>query len=829
MHKDLAELCIGALLHDIGKISERARLPLSEQSEGMRPQICPTQKDGRYGYHHVVHTNEFFENLKTWLPSELDSGKIANIASYHHSPSDVSHLIVQQADWLSAGQDRQEDEQQSGIRDYSKSIFSTIPSQFGQNGPDDCFLPLYPLSLGEENYPRPKEENLHPVQDYQSLWKIAFEHFGRLESTNPAIFMEQLIWIYSLYGGCVPSHRTKHFEISLLDHSLTTAAFAAALYQYHAQTNTLDEASIKDRKINKFRLVSGDLSGIQSYLYQTTLENPSGVSKRLRSKSFYLGLVTRLAGNLILERLGLPCLSRIIDAGGNFTLLIHNTDESLKCVKETEQLIQHWFQDAFGGHLNLNLCYDMELSGEDFSTQRFHTIQEKLSWQMDRSKKQPLDSILKESGRWSPEAFVLPFMSEPISPTPQTSQMSPEDVFFNEMGTKLTSGNTLMVDHDSFDGAFSSSLSGLPLVNPFGHYFFTVANSRPKINGTLQSCVEFVPGTQKKSLQNIQSGTFLANYVPRQTDADQAVYQDPQVSQWLQGQLKEESEDCFSPGQRKSFAHLCADAYAFDRDGKPKGQPLLAVMKADVDRLGMLFSKGLETAKASLSYYISLSRQLDLFFSGMLPNLFLDPPKGYEDFRNIYTVYAGGDDLLLVGPWRTLLKFAPYLQNLFRRYVCYHPDITLSAGITVCHSRFPLSQAASQADDALKKAKENRDRICVFDTVLEWPDFEQAIDDGLFLDRIMQEDGAEGIKAAKGFVYRLIRYCQMANESRKLKNLLWRSHLKYDIARNVRPLDKNNKRPAGLQRLEQMTALTKNSNEMARLKVAVTYCLYLNR
>lgn len=830
MHKDLAELCIGALLHDIGKISERAKQPLSKQSEGMKEYICPKDRvTQRFGYLHTAHTNEFFENLKTWLPKELDSGKIANIASYHHSPSDISHLIVQQADWLSAGQDRQEDEQQAGIRDYSKSIFSTIPSQSGGNGPEHCFLPLCPLSLDDENFPRRTEEKLNPVQDYQALWKSALEHFGQLRPVDPAIFLEQLIWIYSLYGGCVPSHRTKHFEISLLDHSLTTAAFGAALYQYHVQADTLNETSIKDRKVKKFRLVSGDLSGIQTYLYHTTLENPSGVSKRLRSKSFYLGLVTRLAGNLILERLGLPCLSRIIDAGGNFTLLIHNTPESLKCVQATEQIIQRWFQDAFGGQLNLNLCYDIELSGEDFSTQRFHAIQQTLSWNMDCSKKQPLGSILKTENQWSPEAFVLPFAAAPIDSTSESEQKSPEDIFFNEMGTKLTSGNTLMVAHEPFEGAFSSSLGGLPLINPFGQYYFTIADGHSKISSTLQSCLEFVPGIRQKPLHNIHSGTFLANYVPRQTEADRAVYQDPHVSQWLQGQLKEEPEDCFSPGQRKSFAHLCADAFVFDRDGKPKGQPLLAVLKADVDRLGMLFSKGLETAKASLSYYISLSRQLDLFFSGILPNLFLDPPKGYEDFRNIYTVYAGGDDILLVGPWRTILKFAPYLQNQFRRYVCNHPDITLSAGISVCHSRFPLSQAASQAEAALSNAKENRDRICVFDTVLKWPDSERAMDDGLFLDRIMQEDSGESIKVAKRFVYRLIRYCQMANEPRKLKNLLWRSHLKYDIARNVHPIDKTNKRPAGLERLEQMTALTKDSSEMSRLKVAATYCLYMNR
>jgi len=75
MHKEMAELCIGAFLHDIGKISERAKMPLSPQSEKMKEFICPKDKvSKRFGYLHTAHTNEFFESLQNWLPQEvLDS------------------------------------------------------------------------------------------------------------------------------------------------------------------------------------------------------------------------------------------------------------------------------------------------------------------------------------------------------------------------------------------------------------------------------------------------------------------------------------------------------------------------------------------------------------------------------------------------------------------------------------------------------------------------------------------------------------------------------------------------------------------------------------
>jgi len=824
MHKEMAELCIGGILHDIGKISERAKGKLSPQSEAMKEYICPKDlATKRFGYLHTAYTSDFFETLKDWMPKELDPGKIANIASYHHSPSDCIHLIVQQADWLSAGQDRQADEEQTGKRDYCTSIFASLKNK---SDSANAILPLMPLALNPSIFPNSGTNNKDSIQDYQHLWQSAMDHFEQLQPTEPALFLEQLIWIYSLYAWCVPSHRSRHFEISLLDHSLTTAAFASALYQYHLQTQSLNEQGIKDRAIQKFRLVSGDLSGIQSYLYHTTLENPSGISKRLRSKSFYLSLLTRLAGNLILERLGLPCVNRIIDAGGNFTLLVPNTDISLNILKETEALIQSWFYTTFQGKLNLNLDYNMELSGNDFSETRFHVIQEQLSWNMDKAKKQPLRSVLTKSGQWQQDAFIQSFTCSQIpSDQAEADRETPEDLFFNDLGSRLIANNFLLVSSQPFEGQSNST----PLANPFGQYYIKIAKGLSELNKTTLSCIEFVPGMQGKSLQTIRCGSFLANYVPHQTEQDKPFYESSHVRQYLSGQLKGEKEEPFSVGRQKSFAHLCADSMILDREQNLKGQPLLAVLKADVDRLGMLFSKGMKEAKASLSYYISLSRQLDLFFRGILPNMFLIPPTDNPEFRNIYTVYTGGDDLLLVGPWRTILKFADYMNTQFRDYVCNHPEITLSAGISVCHSRFPLSQAAEQADKALHKAKQDRNRICLFDTVLEWPDFKQALEDAPFLDEIMSDGGAEGIAVKKGFIYRLIRYCQMAQESHKFKNLLWRSHLKYDMARNVKNLSPGTVKPPGLQRLEQMTALTKDSKDMLRLKVAVTYCLYSNR
>ncbi len=73
---------LAGLLHDIGKFYQRADQPfsdayaeLSDYSKKLANDICPINDQGRFGYQHVVWTNEFFEktdlNLKVFLESKL--------------------------------------------------------------------------------------------------------------------------------------------------------------------------------------------------------------------------------------------------------------------------------------------------------------------------------------------------------------------------------------------------------------------------------------------------------------------------------------------------------------------------------------------------------------------------------------------------------------------------------------------------------------------------------------------------------------------------------------------------------------------------------------
>ena len=313
---------------------------------------------------------------------------------------------------------------------------------------------------------------------------------------------------------------------------------------------------------------------------------------------------------------------------------------------------------------------------------------------------------------------------------------------------------------DQPKGLFTKEDFDSPCLRPFNRLAINFECDYPSVVDDMQTVVQFVPGGLESGLENVVNGQYLANYIPRQSDKDRLLYTDPGVVSWLQkGQESEdvtETERAFTAGMPKTFAHLAVDSLSLAANGKPRGHPMLAVLKADVDRLGFVFSRGLGK-KLSVGRYATLSRQLDLFFRGYLTNLLANPPAEQPDFANIYTVYAGGDDLLLVGPWRTVFNFAGYLQKAFSRYVAENEDVTISASLAVMRHSFPLAQAVARADELLDRAKHaGRNRIGVFNTILQWPDFEQAIDDSKWLDRAIN-DGADGVRLNKGFVYRLLK------------------------------------------------------------------------
>lgn len=218
---------------------------------------------------------------------------------------------------------------------------------------------------------------------------------------------------------------------------------------------------------------------------------------------------------------------------------------------------------------------------------------------------------------------------------------------------------------------------------------------------------------------------------------------------------------------------------------RASGKTILAVVKADVDNLGALFSLGLGS-QASILKAACLSRSLEVFFGAWLGMHMKDK------FPNMYLVYSGGDDLLAIGPWNEAIEFAHSLRQEFRRYTANNSDITLSAGIALFKVKHPIWQVAEEAEEAIKRAKEEsakgyktpKDQVAMLGEAIKWDDWPLFSQESQRLCAWLQ--GAEPL-VSTSFVYRLLNYARMHSSyavDGRSDGLKYVPLLTYDIARN---------------------------------------------
>lgn len=196
---------------------------------------------------------------------------------------------------------------------------------------------------------------------------------------------------------------------------------------------------------------------------------------------------------------------------------------------------------------------------------------------------------------------------------------------------------------------------------------------------------------------------------------------DPHAPRYEHLGLNAETEERVEAGDVMTFGHIAAEALEERAGGGFMGRALLGIIKADVDRLGQVFGWGLGSDR-SPARIAQLSRLIDAYFTIRLPWLL------EREFRSTYTVYAGGDDLLLVSPWRQALPLALRLHEDFSAFSSENPNLTLSMGIAFVHPKHPLALAVEEAEEALKEAKnKGRNRLGVFDRTLSWDELRATL------------------------------------------------------------------------------------------------------
>jgi CRISPR-associated protein Csm1 len=275
-------------------------------------------------------------------------------------------------------------------------------------------------------------------------------------------------------------------------------------------------------------------------------------------------------------------------------------------------------------------------------------------------------------------------------------------------------------------------------------------------------------------------------------------------------------------GDIKTFAALAHDSVE-TVDGRRLGREMLAVLKADVDRLGLIFAEGLGD-EWSLARMAALSRMIDGWFTLRLPVLL------EREFPDAYTVYAGGDDLLLVAPWRDAFALARRIHEDFSSFSLANPDVALSVGLALFSARTPISIPAREAEARLEAAKAaGRNRVCAIEAApMTWAAFSDALAAAEALN-----DHLRAGEASTAGLYRLLALDdarqRVARGEASPGDYAWKARLGYQLARM--PGDAEARRRAG-ETIRGLFGLDERFSDAAPrpgVRLAISHALYRNR
>ena len=208
----------------------------------------------------------------------------------------------------------------------------------------------------------------------------------------------------------------------------------------------------------------------------------------------------------------------------------------------------------------------------------------------------------------------------------------------------------------------------------------------------------------------------------------------------------------------------------------------LGVLRMDVDNLGQIFSKGFSEQKQTFSRLSTLSRSLDYFFKGYLNIIW----KKFSD--NTFIIYAGGDDLFIVGKWDVIINMAKQIRDDFKEWTCHNPNMTISGGVAIVTSKFPILKSSDFSADAEHNSKEyknngeEKNSFSLLGLSLNWDiEFPMVEDLKKRFKELIEKENLP--KAVLGNIY---NFYEIRKKQLELgKNQSWQWQLTYNIARMI--------------------------------------------
>ena len=569
-----------------------------------------------------------------------------------------------------------------------KSIFTTFKKHRQEDKKIDD-TKYYPLSVLKNNtiiYPNEiKNDSLADYENY--INDLDLEKISNSENINTILNTLSNIFSYVPYfknGECGIG------DISFYDKLKINTALSSCLYLLKDRDNSYDTVS-EDKK--HFVLLSGDISGIQKFIYTISSK---GALKSLRARSFYLEIMLEHIADEILEYFNLTRCNLLYTGGGHFYIILPNYEktDNNESISDIINKIMHNLNDWFIKNFSIDLYIAIGIEEFDFNDLKdFASVFKKLSNKLSKIKQRRYitndNNIDQLVSLLDPHNNVAEFECSICHTSSKTTYKreifsDEEEVYicdtcFNlyKAGKYMLSDNESIFVVNKIDGLDKDKIVDLPSL-------YSDKNDRYLYFGEINNG-NFIRAYTKNNANNYIN-LFLGDYNFKENESDENLI---------------------------NFETLVKGEEL--RGNKSFGINRLAVLRCDVDSLGDAFMNGFR-GYADILRTSSFSRHLSLFFKYYInfvcygdvsfPNNKLFNDKYFNKEKRAVIVYAGGDDVFLVGQWLDVINLTLDLRESFRRYT--NDSLTFSAGIGFFHTKYPVSKMASQTGELEELAKNKK-------------------------------------------------------------------------------------------------------------------------
>ncbi len=670
MLQDVERLQLAALLHDIGKFRQRTIAT---------PPFHPHE---RHGWEFVTEDFRGF-----FHPCGDDLGDaILNHHNFSRQTKEIEKQVTL-ADRLSAK------ERETEQRDQEKPSHAALVSimsrlQIPDTQPTELRYDLNRLDSRRDAI-FPTENGSADPNRYEELWEEFTRELQLLvgERGYQSADYQTLVALLHKYTARMPAATPWERgaeqtvpDVSLYDHLRTTAAVAACVHR-EILPDDLDGYLAKSAERPLCALLKGDISGLQNFLYRIKSE---GASRELRGRSFYLQLLTEAIALWILRRFDLSITNLLLASGGHFYLLLPYREAREKI----DALRAAIAEKLWGAHREelLVVLAGIPVTAKNFD--QFSGRWKLVSEEIERQK--------RTKGRELPTEKMFDLFFTP------RNEWDTEDYGFPELGRQLRDAQHL-VTFEIPEHPISDKPDWREVIRGFGLDVHLV--DKPEDKPTPPA------DTTRATLHRLDSTNFLSDEIL-------------EGFRWNDLPVSYDFRPLPQVIPHRPGSDVVAD---FDQlANASEGTKWLGVLRMDVDNLGGLFRDGLGDS-ATISRMSTLSESVRIFFEGYIPQLCRDYNANHTP-EILELIYAGGDDLFLVGGWSALPQLARQIRDEFCAFVGGE-HVTLSGGIAIEHKKYPLYQLADDAGDALDDAKalrKEKDAVSFLQKPMGWEDFSRV-------------------------------------------------------------------------------------------------------